>query len=147
MVAVIEVVVVVVKVLMWDTPIIDMVVVVEVMVIDVLVDVEIIVVGFTVIVLKLTLSALYSVDVPSDVAVELFMDALTCAIIVFLTEIGVEVLPDVSANAFAVIITALEFPVLAPLEKFRRGAAFDCRPLALLGRASVLQAWMPSYHV
>ena len=35
-------------------------------------------------------------------------------------DIGVEVLTDVSVNAFAVVITALEFPVSTPLEEFSR---------------------------
>ena len=64
-----------------------------------------------------------------------------------LPEIGIEVLPDVSANAFAVVMTALKSPMSLPLERVSRWAPFDCRPLALLDRARVLQTWIPSYHV
>ena len=108
-VAVLVVVVAVVKVPVWDAAIVDMTVVVEVLVIDVLVDVEFIEV---VIVLKFALSVPY---VSSDVAIDLFMGTLTDIII---TGIGVEVLTDVSANAFTVAMTALEFPVSTPLGEF-----------------------------
>ena len=50
--------------------------------------------------LKFALPVSYSVDVPSDVNIDLFMD----------------VLGDVNVNAFAVV-TALEFPVRTPLEE------------------------------
>ena len=140
-VAVMVVVVAVVKVLMWDAAIVGRAVGVEVLAIDVMVDVEFIEV---VIVLKFALSVPY---VSSDVAIDLFMGTLADIIIDVLTGIGVEVLTDVSANAFAVVMIALEFPVSTPLEGFSRCAAFDCRPLALLDCARVLQAWMPSYHV
>ena len=120
-VTVIVVVVLVVKVLVSVEAIINMVVVVEVMVIGVLADVEIFVVGVIVSVLKFAFSVSYSVDVPSsDVAVDLFMDALTDVMLAVLTGIDIDELADVGANAFAVVITALEFPVSTPLEEFSR---------------------------
>ena len=98
-----------------------MVVVAEVFAIDVLADVEIILVGVIVIVLKFALPVSYSVDVPSsDVSVDLFMDALASVMLAVLTGIGIGMLADVSANAFAVAMTALEFPVSTPLEEFSR---------------------------
>ena len=48
------------------------------------------------------------------------IDPLAAVMLVGLPGIGVEVLADVSANAFAVAITALEFPVSTPLEEFSR---------------------------
>ena len=128
MVDVIVVMVIVVKVMVCAAAIFNKV---DVLVIDVLDGVENIVVGVIVIVLKFALPVSCSVDVLSDVAVDLFMDTLA----------------DVSTNAFAVVMTVLEFPVSTKLEGFSRLAAFDCRPLALLDCARVLQAWMPSYHV
>ena len=113
-VAVMVVVVAVVKVLMWDAAIVGRAVGVEVLAIDVMVDVEFIEV---VIVLKFALSVPY---VSSDVAIDLFMGTLADIIIDVLTGIGVEVLTDVSANAFAVVMIALEFPVSTPLEGFSR---------------------------
>ena len=85
-------VVAVVRVLVWAAAIIDTVLLVKVLVIDVLADVEIIVVGVMVI-----------------VDVDLFMDASAGVMLGGLTEIGNEVLPDVSANAFAVAMAASEF--------------------------------------
>ena len=102
------VVFIVVKVMVWDAAIIDMAVVVEVLVIDVLDDAEFIVV---VIVLKFTLSSSQSLDVSSDVA-DVMLDVLSV--------LGVEVLTNVNANAFAVVMTALGFPVSTPLEEFSR---------------------------
>ena len=114
-------VVVVVKVLMWVEAIVNMVVVVEVLVIDVLTDVEIIVVGAIVIVLKFALPVSYSVDVSSsDVTVDLFMYALAGVMIAVLNGIGIGVLTDFIANTFAVVMTALEFPVSTPLEGLSR---------------------------
>ena len=98
MASVIVAVVAVVRVLVWAAAIIDTVLVVKVLVIDALAGVEIIVVGVMV-----------TVDVPSDVDVTLFMDASAGAMLGVLTEIGIEVLPDVSANAFAVAMAASEF--------------------------------------
>ena len=85
---------------------------VEVLVIDVLSDVEIIVVGV------ITVPIAYSVDVPSGVAVDLFVDALAGVMVVGLSGIGgINVL---NANAFAVVMTVLEFPVPTPVEDFSR---------------------------
>ena len=90
------------------------------MLIDVLTDVEVIVVGVTVNVLKWALPVPYSVDVPSDVAVDLFMDALPVAMFRVLSGIGIEVLADVTANALVVVITSLKFGVLTSLEELGR---------------------------
>ena len=110
------VVVVVVKVLVWVEAIVNMAAVVEVIVIDVLVDV-----GDIVMVLKFAFPVSYSVDVSSSgVAVDLFMDELTDVTIAALAGIGIDVLADVSANAFTVVMTALEFPVSTPLEEISR---------------------------
>ena len=87
---------------------------------DVLVTAEIIVVGVNVNVLKSALEVLSSVDVSSDVTVDLFMDAAAGAMLVVLSGIGIEVLSDVSASAFAVFMTASEFPVSTPLGEFSR---------------------------
>ena len=98
-----------------------MVVIAEFFTNDVLADVEIIVVGIIVIVLKFALPVSYSVDMPSsDVSLDLFMDALADAMLASLTGIGIGMLVDVGANAFAVAMTALEFPVSTPLEEFSR---------------------------
>ena len=98
-----------------------MAVVVEVSVIDVLADVVTVVVGVIVFVLKLALPASYSVGVPSDVAVGLFMDALADTMLGFLLPgIDIEVLANVDVNAFAVVVTDLEFSVSTPLEELSR---------------------------
>ena len=60
--------------------------------------------------------------------------------------IDVDVLVDVNGNAFAGVI-AVTFNMPAPLEGLNCRAAFDCRPIAALDCASVLQAWIPLYHV
>ena len=118
MVDVIVVMVIVVKVMVCAAAIFNKV---DVLVIDVLADVEIIVVGAIVIVLKFALPVSYSVDVPSsDVAVELFMDALAGVMLAVLAGMGIGMLTGVSANAFTVAMTALEFPVSMPLEDFSR---------------------------
>ena len=112
MVSVIMVLGVVVKVLVRAAEAINMVVIVEVLTIDLLADVEIMVVGAIVIAFKFDLA--YSV---ADMDVDLFMGALAGAMLGDLPGIDVA---DVSANAFAVAITALEFPVPTPLEEFSR---------------------------
>ena len=111
------IIVVVVKVVVWASAIVNMVVVVEVLIMNVLADVEVIVVGFVLNVLKFTLPVSCSVYVSSDVAVDLSMDSL---ILNVLTGISIEVLADVNANDFAVAMTALEFPVSTPLDDFSR---------------------------
>ena len=117
MVEMIVVVVVVVKVSVWDAAIIGMVVVIEVvvLVIDVLVGVEFIEV---VTVLKFALSVSYSGNVLSGVTVDWFMDVLTDVMIGVLTGIDIEMLAGVNATAFTVMVTALEFPVSTSLEEF-----------------------------
>ena len=55
---------------------------------------------------------------PSEVDVNLFMDALAGAILGVLPGFGIEALADVNAIAFAVVMTDLEFPVSTPLEEF-----------------------------
>ena len=89
----------------------------------------------------------------SGVAVELLMDvfddaraAITAIIIGALPDIGINVLLDVNANTFVVVMT-VEFTLSAPSEGFSCGAAIDCRPMAALDCTHVLQARMPSYHV
>ena len=98
------VVVVVVKVMRRDGGIISMVSVVEVLVI--------------VFVWKSALPVSCSVDIPSGVDADLFMDEEAATMRGVITRIVIEVFTDVSANAFAVIVTALEFPVSTPLEGF-----------------------------
>ena len=101
------------KVMVWVAAINNMVVVVEVLGVTVLVDVEFIVLAVSAIVLKFALAVTYSADVSSDVAVDLFMDALAGVMLRVLTGISIEVLvlADVSANAFGVVMTTLAFPV------------------------------------
>ena len=93
--------------------IVNIVVVVEALVIDVLTDVELIGVGVIVIPLKVALSESYAVGVPADMAV-----AVVGIMLGVPPERCVEVLADVNANAFVVVITAFEFPVSTPLEEF-----------------------------
>ena len=96
-----------------------MVVVVEVVVIGILADVEIVMAGVIVSVLKFAFSVSYFADVSSsDVVVVLFMNALAGVMLVVLAGICIEVLTDFISNAFAVTMTALEFPVSTTLEGF-----------------------------
>ena len=94
-------------------------VVVEVLIIDVLADVEIILADVNVMVLMSVLKVSYAVDVTSGVAVDLFVEAWVLDV---LTGIGIALLlwADMNANAIAVVMTALEFPVSTPLEEFSR---------------------------
>ena len=80
----------------------------------------------------------------SNATVDLLMDALTADILI---DNDVDVSADVNVNVFVDVMTAFEFAMPCPLEEFRRWAAFDCRLMAALYCASVLQVWMPSYHV
>ena len=50
--------------------------------------------------------------------VDLFMDALAAVMLGVLTGIGIEVLADVKANAFAVVMPALGFRISTSLENF-----------------------------
>ena len=108
-----SIVVVVVKVLVWATSIVHIVVIAVVVVVVVVVVVEVLVID--VYVLKFALPA--SCSVPSEAAVDLSMDVLTG---VKLGLISIEVLADASANAFTLVMTALELPVSTPLEAFSR---------------------------
>ena len=96
--------------------------------------------------LEIAVSVSYSVDVLADVPVDMLMDVLTSMVLGVLPGIVADVLMYVNVNVFAGAITA-EFAMPAPLEVSNCCAAFDCRPMAALGRPSVLQASMPSYHV
>ena len=131
--------VVVVKVIAWEVATANMVAVAEVY--DVSFDVENIVVGRVAIVLK------FAMPVSSDVVVDPFMPGFTGVLLGVLAGIRNEWLADVSAKSFTVVMIAFECPVTTPLGELRRSAAFACRPLALLDRASVSQTRMPSYHV
>ena len=84
------------------------------------------------------MSVSYSVDVLTDVAADMLMNALTDMILGILPAIGVDALMDVNVNAFAGVIT-VEFVMPAPLEVFNCSAAFDCRPMTALDRPSFLQ--------
>ena len=99
MVAVLVALVVVVKVLVWE--IVNTVVTFKGLVIDVLTDVEIVMVGAIVNILKFVLPISYSEDVPSDLDVDWFRDALMVGV---LTGIGIEGFADVSVEDFAVVI-------------------------------------------
>ena len=107
MIAVIVVSVIVVKELVWAEAII------AVLSIGVLADAEVIVVGAIAIVSKLGLSV---ADAPSGVAVNSFANAWMLDVV---SGIRIELLTDVSgANALAVVMDALEFPVSTPLLGF-----------------------------
>ena len=56
----------------------------------------------------------------SDVDIDLFTDVLPGAMLGVMIGTGVEVLAEVNANAFAVVMNALEFPVSTTLEEFSR---------------------------
>ena len=106
--------------MVWDAAMINIGAIVEVLAIDVLADEDIIVVGVTVIFLKFAVIASFSVDVSSDVSVNFFVDALIDVILGILTDISIEVLADVNTNAFAVVMTALEFRVSTPPGELNR---------------------------
>ena len=117
--AVIEVVVVVVKVTVWS---INIVLVVEMLVIDVRVDVvidtlfgvEILVGAAVVIAVELVVSISYFAYVPSNVVVGELIHALARVIMGFVSGIGVEVLADANANVFASLMIVLKFAVPKP---------------------------------
>ena len=89
----------VVKLLACTTAMIDMIVVVEVMAMHVLAGVEIMAVSVVAIFLKFAVPVRYSVDAACDMAIDLFMNAMT--------------LREVDVNA-------LEFPSPKSLENFIR---------------------------
>ena len=101
------------KVLVWAAAIIDAAV--EVLVTKVLAGIVGVVIASA---LKLALPASYSV--PVDVTVDFSVYPLAGAMPGVLTGICIEVLADVNTNAFAVVMTALEFPVSTPSEEFGR---------------------------
>ena len=96
---------VVVRVLVRAAAAINMVVVVKVPAIDLLTNVEIMVVGAIVVALKFVLACSVA-----DMDVDLSMGASAGARIGVLPGLGIEVLADVSANAFEVV-PALNFPM------------------------------------
>ena len=128
------------KVPVWAASIMNSVVTLEVLDIVALNELEIIVVGAIVIALKFA----WPISYPPGAAVDVLMDAFPGTMLGVLPQIGISVLTDLSKNAFAVVITALEFPVPTPLRAFSREVTFD---LALLDCTRVLQTWIPSYHV
>ena len=81
----------------------------------------------------------------ASLTVRVIMAVVTTIAVIVVVGVVVKVLvlADVSANAFAVVMTLLEFPVTTPLGEFSRSAALDCRPLALLDCARVLQTRIP----
>ena len=120
MMSVIVVVVDVVKAMVWDAAVIDMVAVVEVFVIDARADVaidmfvgvEIIGVAAVMITLEFAVSISYFVDVLSDMVVGALIEVVAEIIMGFVSDIGVEVL---NVNTFAFLTAALEFGVPKPL--------------------------------
>ena len=146
------------KVLVWASAVIEMLVGVFIIdvreiivVIAMLNEVEIFVANVAT-VLGFVTPASYSLDGLSSVVVGALIDALAHVlagvIINAALGIGVEVMADVNVNVCAASMTALvEFPMLTTLEEFSSWVAFDCWPLAVLYCNNVLQPWMPSYHV
>ena len=102
------VVIVVVKVLVWDTAVINIVVVVEMLpndvrvdvLIDKLTEVEIIVVGAVVSALKFAVTISYCVDVLFAVVSNELTDVLACVIMGFVTDIVVGVLAGANISDF-----------------------------------------------
>ena len=93
---------------------------------DVLNDVGIIVATTVVIALEFSVLISYVLDVVAGV------------IICCVSDIGVDVLTDMN-------VIFLKAPSEEVMPSFR--SAFDCRPMIVLDRASVLQLWMPAYQV
>ena len=81
--------------------------------------------------LEFAVPASYSVNVLSDVMIDALTEVLN----------GIDVGMLTDFNAFAAVVTALEFDMPTPW------TAFGCWPMALLDCGRVLQAWMPSNHV
>ena len=100
--------------MVWDAAMINIGAIVEVLAIDMLADED------TVIFLKFVIITSFSVDVSSDVSVNFFVNVLTDVILDILPDISIEVLTDVNINAFAVVMTALEFRVSTPPEELNR---------------------------
>ena len=135
-----------VKSLVWAGDAIDMLLEMY----DVRADVMINMVDAVAIVLGFAASVSSSADMLSDVVFDLLVDAFADAraaiIIGALPDIDIALLLGVKENAFVVVVT-LKFVMPAPSEGFSCGAAIDCRSMAALDCAHVLQARMPSYHV
>ena len=73
-----------------------------------------------------------------NVAVDLLMDGLTAIVLDGLTNSDAGVLVGVNIDISPGVMTGFEIAM---------PAAFDSRPMAALDCDSVLQVWMPSYHV
>ena len=78
--------------------------------------------------------------------------AMVAVVVLVVVAVKVLVWDEANINMVAVaevlvsdvlVMTALELPVTTPLGEFSRCAAFDCRPLALLDCARVLQTRIP----
>ena len=99
-------------------------------------DMEIILVAAVLIALEFAVSVF-------DVSTDALTSLLAGKIIGVLTGGGV----DVKVNALVVTMTVLEFVTPSPLYEFSCCAEFDWWTMTLSNFTSVLQAWMPSYHV
>ena len=99
-------------------------------------DMEIIVPATVLIALEFAVSVF-------DVLTAVLASLLAGKIIAVLTAGGV----DVKVNVLVVTMAVLEFVTPMPLDEFSCCAEFDCWTMTLSNFASVLQAWMPSYHV
>ena len=108
---------------------------------DMLADVEIIVMTAVVIALEFAVPEF-------DVLIDALAGVLSGKIIGVVTGVGVDVFTNVEVNGLVAAMTILGFAMPAPLYEFSCCCAvFDCWPMALSNFASVLQVWMPSYHV
>ena len=106
-----------------------------------LADVEIIAMAAAVIALEFAVTAF-------DVLIDALADVLSGKIIGVVTGVGVDVFTNVEVNGLVAAMTILGFAMPAPLYEFSCCCAVsDCWPMALSNFASVLQVWMPSYHV
>ena len=61
--------------------------------------------------------------------------------------IDIDELVYVNANVFVTVTITFGFIMSGSLGEFRCWPEFDCRPMTALDCVSVLQAWIPSYHV
>ena len=60
----------------------------------------------------------FFIDVLSNMVVDTLIDALDNVIMVFVADIGVEVLADANGNVFTSLMTALDFTVSKSLREF-----------------------------
>ena len=117
--AVVVALVVVAKVLVWAATAIGAVIVVlEDLAMDLLAGVDVIIVCMIEIFLTFVSTVPSSVDVPSDVAVDLSMNAWPATTLGVLAGLSVKVLSGVSANAFGAAMIASEFFVPTILDAF-----------------------------